>query len=369
MADELIVEHPNDINLIEYRANSLIQLDRWDEGAAEYEKLSERDDMPIESKIRIGAAFYSHSRGDSLSLSRAKKIFTKIDADTTHWRVKLFLAQIALDEKDDSTAIENFYSAAELAPWNSQIYMSLGGLLFDKGRYDETIELLTPSIKRFPDEFVLNVILGLSYVQNLQYSEAEPFLKKALLLNPDDFTALYGYGVTLNQLNKDEEALIYLERALEKEPENVSLLGTIGLINENLGRLEKSEEIYQKALSIDSTNALVLNNYAYALAERGTELDKALKMVTKALEIDSTNSSYLDTKGWVHYKLGEYDKAKDYIEQSLEANPDNAEVADHLGDVYYKLGDKAKAIEYWQKAYEIDPEREGLKEKIDEGKL
>jgi tetratricopeptide (TPR) repeat protein len=146
---------------------------------------------------------------------------------------------------------------------------------------------------------------------------------------------------------------------LEKEPENVSLLGTIGLINENLGRLEKSEEIYQKALSIDSTNALVLNNYAYALAERGTELDKALKMVTKALEIDSTNSSYLDTKGWVHYKLGEYD----------EANPDNAEVADHLGDVYYKLGDKAKAIEYWQKAYEIDPEREGLKEKIDEGKL
>jgi tetratricopeptide (TPR) repeat protein len=71
----------------------------------------------------------------------------------------------------------------------------------------------------------------------------------------------------------------------------------------------------------------------------------------------------------VHYKLGEYDKAKDYIEQSLEANPDNAEVADHLGDVYYKLGDKAKAIEYWQKAYEIDPEREGLKEKIDEGKL
>jgi tetratricopeptide (TPR) repeat protein len=122
-------------------------------------------------------------------------------------------------------------------------------------------------------------------------------------------------------------------------------------------------------LSIDSTNALVLNNYAYALAERGTELDKALKMVTKALEIDSTNSSYLDTKGWVHYKLGEYDKAKDYIEQSLEANPDNAEVADHLGDVYYKLGDKAKAIEYWQKAYEIDPEREGLKEKIDEGKL
>ena len=369
MSNELLIEYPDDLNLLEYRANALVHLNRWDDGAAEYQKLSEREDMPLESKIRIGAAFYSHSREDSLSLQRAKKIFTEINADSTHWRVKLFLAQIALDENEDSIAIENFYSAAELAPWNPQIFMSLGGLLFDNARYEDAIELIRPAIERFPDEFVLNVILGLSYVQQLQYKEGEPFLKKALLLNPEDFTALYGYGVALNQLDKEEEALIYLERALEQDPDNVPLLGTIGLINENLGRLEKSEEIYQKALSIDSSNALVLNNYAYALAERDAELDKALKMVAKAVEFDSTNSSYLDTMGWVYYKLGEYDKAKDYIEKSLEASPENAEVSDHLGDVYFKLGDKHKAIEYWENAFELDSEREGLKEKIEKGTL
>jgi len=369
LSNELLIEYPDDINLLEYRANALVQTGKWDEGAAEYQKLSERDDMPLEPKIRIGAAFYAHSRGDSLSLQRAKNIFKEIDADTTHWRVKLFLAQIALDENKDSIAIENFYAAAKLAPWNPQIFMSLGGLLFDSGRYEDAIELIKPAIKRFPDEFVLNTILGLSYAQQLNYEDAEPFLKKALLLNPDDFTALYGYGITLNQLNKEEEALIYLDRALEQDPQNVSLLGTIGLINENLGQLEKSEEIYRKALSIDSTNALVLNNYAYALAEREKELERALKMVTTALEFDSTNSSYLDTKGWVYYKLGEYNKAKDYIEQSMELSPDNAEVADHLGDVYFKLSENEKALEYWRKAYEIDPEREGLEEKINKGTL
>lgn len=369
MANDLLIEYPDDLNLLEYRASALVQLDRWEEGAEEYQKLSERDELPLESKIRIGGAFYSHSREDSTSLQRAKKIFTDIDSDTTHWRVKLFLAQIALDENKDSVAVENFYSATELAPWNPQIFMSLGGLLFDKGRYQDAIELIKPAIERFPDEFVLNVILGLSYVQELNYESAEPYLKKALLLNPEDFTALYGYGVTLNQLNKEEEALIYLERAAEQEPENVALLGTIGLINENLGNNEKAEEIYEKALSIDSTNALVLNNYAYALAERDAELERALAMVSSALEFDSTNSSYLDTKGWVYYKLGEYEKAKDYIEKSLETNPENSEVLDHLGDVYFKLGESERAIEHWNKAYELDPEREGLKDKIDKGAM
>lgn len=369
LTEELLIQFPEDINLIEYKANALIQSDRWTEGAEEYVKLSERADMHFESKIKIGAAFFNHAGKDSLSLPRAKKIFNDIDADTTHWQVKLYLAQIALHENEDSTAVDYFKSAGELAPWNPQIFMSLGGLLFDSGRYKEAIEILEPVIERFPDEFALNLILGISYTQSTEYEKSEPYLKKSLLLNPDDFTSLYAYGITLNQLKKEEEALIYLNRALEKEPMNVSLIGTIGLIEENLGNHDKSAELYEYALSIDSENALVLNNYAYSLAERDIELEKALQMVEKALEIDPYNSSYLDTIGWVYFKLGDYEKARDYIYQSLKENEDNAEVTDHLGDVYFKLNNKIKALEYWEKAFELDPEREGLKEKIQKGEL
>ena len=369
LSNDLLLQYPDDINLLEYRANSLVQSGEWEEGSKEYQQLSERDDIPLISKVRIGAAFYSHSQGDSLSLQRAKKIFTGIDADTTHWQVKLYLAQIALDENNDSLAIKNFKLAAELAPWNPQIYMSLGGLLFDMARYTEVVELLKPTIARFPDEFVLNLLLGLSYTQLTENKNAEPFLKKALLLNPDDFTGLYAYGVTLNQLHKEQEALIYLNRAMEQEPENVALIGTVGLIHENLGDHEKSKELYEHALSIDSSNALVLNNYAYALAERDVELGRALKYVTKALELDSANSSYLDTMGWVYFKLGDYENAKRYIEMSLENSPENAEVSDHLGDAYYKLGNTEKALKYWNEAFNIDPDRTGLKEKIEKESL
>lgn len=369
LTEELLLQFPEDANLAEYKANALIQLDRWEEGAKEYVRLSERSDVNLESKIQIGAAFFARSHNDSLSFQRAKKIFNDVDSDTTHWQIKLYLAQIALQENNDSIAVDYFKTAGELAPWNPQIFMSLGGLLFDSGRYDEAIEILQPVVERFPDEFALNLVLGISFTQSSEYKKSEPLLKKSLLLNPDDFTALYAYGITLNQLKKEEEALIYLNRALEKEPMNVSLIGTIGLIEENLGNHDKSADLYEYALTIDSANALVLNNYAYALAERNIELEKALRMVEKALKIDPYNSSYLDTIGWVYFKLGEYEKAKDYIERSLEENQDNAEVTDHLGDVHFKLNNKAKALEYWQKAFELDPEREGLEAKIQKGEL
>ena len=367
LTDNLLVEYPDDLNLMEYRANALVQSGAWEEGAAEYKKLIENDDVPFESKIQIGAAFLLHSEVDSSSLHKAKDIFENIQQDTTTWQVELYLGEIALQENKDSSAVEHFKSAADMAPWNPQIFMRLGGLLFDSGRYEEVKEELSPVIDKFPDEFALNLILGLAYAQTLDNTNAEKYLKKALMLNPDDFTALYAYGVTLSLLDKKEEALIYLGKAIELDPQNSQILGTMGLIYDNLGRYEESRETYEKALAIDESDALVLNNYAYALAEQDIELERAFEMSKQALEQDPENSSYLDTFGWIHYKLGNYEEAKANIEKSLESDGENPEVLDHLGDVYLKLNDKEKAQEYWQKAYELDPEREGLKQKIEKG--
>lgn len=369
LTDDLLVEYPDDINLLEYKANALVQSGKWEEGAAQYKKLIENKDVPLNSKIRIGAAFLAHTQVDSNSLQKAKEIFSDIKKDTTDWQVELYLAEIALEENNDSLAVDHFKEAAKLASWNSQIFMRLGGLLFDTGRYEETIEVLELAIERFPDEFPLNIILGLAFAQEGNNEEAEKYLRKSLQLNPDDFTALYGYGVTLNQLGKQEEALIYLKKALEIEPQNSQILGIMGLIYDNLGRYEESRETYEKALRINDTDALVLNNYAYALAEQGVDLEKAFEMSQQALEQAPENSSYLDTFGWVHYMMGNYEEAREYIEKSLELDPENAEVLDHLGDVYFKLNNKEKAVEFWQKAYELDPEREGLKQKIEKGGL
>ena len=152
-------------------------------------------------------------------------------------------------------------------------------------------------------------------------------------------------------------------------PTDVNLLGTLGLIYNSMGKLTESDSIYERALQIDSANALVNNNYAYSLSERDLQLERALSMVKIAVEKEPENSSYLDTIGWVYFKLGYYEEAKKYLEKGLTVSGDRAVILDHLGDVLFKLGLKEEAISNWEKAHSIDPNNENLKKKIEKGEL
>lgn len=120
-------------------------------------------------------------------------------------------------------------------------------------------------------------------------------------------------------------------------------------------------------MSIDSTDIMILNNFAYSLAERGIELDRALRMVQRAVDEDPENSSYLDTIGWVYYKLGNYDKAKDFLYKAIEQDENNATLLNHLGDVYYRLGNTQKANEYWRLSLELDDSNTEIQTKIEKG--
>ncbi len=103
------------------------------------------------------------------------------------------------------------------------------------------------------------------------------------------------------------------------------------------------------------------------MAERGIKLDKALKMVKKAVETEPENSSYLDTIGWVYFKMNNYQEAKKYIEKAIEFDDKNATLLDHLGDVYYKLENKEKAKTLWEGALKLDPKLENIGQKILKG--
>ena len=86
--------------------------------------------------------------------------------------------------------------------------------------------------------------------------------------------------------------------------------------------------------------------------------------MSKALEADPKNAAFLDTMGWIHYKLGNYSQAVEYIEGSLAVRDDSAEVLEHLGDAYEKLGKIDLAIQYWRQAREIEPNRESVLAKL-----
>ena len=88
-------------------------------------------------------------------------------------------------------------------------------------------------------------------------------------------------------------------------------------------------------------------------------------MIKKALEKDPENGAYLDSYGWVLFKLGKMDQAEKKIRKALESLDSDAVVSEHLGDILQAKGRRRQAREYWKKALELDPENEGLKEKLE----
>jgi len=97
-----------------------------------------------------------------------------------------------------------------------------------------------------------------------------------------------------------------------------------------------------------------LNNYGYSLSVRGVRLEEAMAMSKKALEKDPENGAYLDTMGWIYFKMGDYEKAREYIEKACQFQKNSAEIYEHLGDIYEKLMMKEEAIQMWEKALELD---------------
>ncbi len=367
--NESLVSFPDDLGLSELKGNIFLQQGKWDEAYDEYIKLVRDKSITYDDKLKVGSLFLSAAEKDSTSLGLASRFFKEISKDSADWQVNAYLGEIELKMKHDSLATGYFKKAASLAEWNSQLWIRLGGILFDNRKYAEAINTLDKAVEKFPNDFAINLIYGLSLSQKNEFAKAKIYLQRALNINSNDMTALSALGYTLNQLKEDDDALKLLNKALELEPDNVQVISQAALIYESQKKYSISDSLYNHALKIDSTNVLILNNYSYSLAERNIRLEEALRMSQKAVNAEPKNSSYLDTIGWIYYMLGDYGKAKKYIEESLAQDDKSGTVNDHLGDVLFKLGDKSAAFEYWKKAANLEPNNEKFKTKIEKGTL
>lgn len=369
LVDEILELMPYDLEARESKAKLLLGKNDWSGASKEFDYFLDQPDVTLESKINIGANYFNRAVTDSAVLPIAKAFFVKLDKDTTDWQIKMYLGAIALSEHQDSIAIENFKYVTKNANWNVAAWVRLGGLYFDNHKYDEAEVVMSEAILSFPEDFYVNLILGLSLAQQSKHEDAEKYLKKSTILNPKDLTALSAYAFTLNQLKEDDKAIFYLNQALEIKPDDVQLIGTLAMIYNGLKKYSLSDSLYERALELDPADPLINNNYSYAFATRGINLDRALEMVKISVKADSLNSSYLDTIGWVYFMLNDYPQARLYLDKAIRVGGKSAVMLDHLADIEYKLGNKEKALELWKNALELDPAKSEIKIKIDKGAI
>lgn len=303
---------------------------------SEFDRILGNDSLTIEAQLHIGELYYNQTEKDSILIPRVRAIFERIrKAHPGDWRSYWFLGAMAAVAREDSAAIRNLKRVTELAGWNSDGWVYLSSIFQSHNNFAEVTRILEAALRVLPDDFRVNLSLGVAY----------------------------------NRLNRNVEALRTLEHARSINPKDIDAIAQLALVYEALNRPVESDSLYEEALRLDQDNHLVMNNYAYSLAERNIQLERALALSRLAVEAQPDNGSYLDTIGWVYFRLGRYVDAANYVKQAITKGEGNAVVYEHLGDIYFKMNDRAAALEQWHMALKLDAENKTLQEKISRGSL
>jgi tetratricopeptide (TPR) repeat protein len=299
--------------------------------AQEFDALLSRDSLGIEGKLRVGELYFSRLEEDSTLLPVTRTLFLRIrDAHPDDWRPWWFLGGIAGLAGEDSAAEAGFRKVTELAPWNADGWVYLATLFLRREEYDQARDVLEAAVAAVPGEFRVHFFLG----------------------------------VACSRLDRNIEAAAALEQARSLNPADVNAVIQLAIAYEALDRIEDTDRLYEEALRMDPENHLVLNNFAYSLAERNVRIADAYAMARKAVAAQDTNASYLDTLGWVYFRMGRYDEAEQYVRQAIARGDASAVLYEHLGDIYAMMGDRERAMREWTTALELDGANEDLRRKI-----
>src|SRR5262249_14755989 len=109
----------------------------------------------------------------------------------------------------------------------------------------------------------------------------------------------------------------------------------LGAAYERNQQFAEADQYLQKAIDLDPTFAEAMNYLGYMLADRGEQLERARGLIERAIKLDPSNTAFLDSMGWVFFKLKEPDQALPWMLRAVAASPEpDATELDHLGDVY-----------------------------------
>jgi Flp pilus assembly protein TadD len=131
--------------------------------------------------------------------------------------------------------------------------------------------------------------------------------------------------------------------ALEAMPGDSDLRFARAAALERLGRVEEADPIFRELVEEDPGNAAAANYLGYSLADRGLELDEALKLISRAVALDPENPAYLDSLGWVHYRLGDLEQAEYWLRRAVGFGGNDGTILSHLGEVLLERGGEDEA--------------------------
>ncbi len=138
------------------------------------------------------------------------------------------------------------------------------------------------------------------------------------------------------------------EKLSQTKEDKVNVLFLRGAMYERQKKYDLAEKTFRQVIDLDPSSAEAMNYLGYMLADQNVRLQEAHDLIKRAVNLDPNNYAYLDSLGWVYFRLNRLDDAVQQLTRSLQIMSKDPTIHDHLGDVYFKQGKLKDAIAQWQ---------------------
>jgi len=248
-------------------------------------------------------------------------------------------------------AVETYRQISELEPNSTARVSAQIADTYRAGKqFNKALEEAKAAAKKDPEDRVLRSVRASILADTGNSTEAVAEVKKLVSGKPDReswITAAQIYEKTHNygEMSKaiDEADKLSTDR---DDKENIAFMR--GAMYEKQKNYDAAEKEFRRVLESNPKNTSAMNYLGYMLADRNVNLQEALQLLRKAVELEPDNGAYLDSLGWVYYRLNDLDNAEQNLQRAIEHFSKDPTVHDHLGDVYFKMGKVKEAAAQWQ---------------------
>lgn len=191
--------------------------------------------------------------------------------------------------------------------------------------------------------------------------------EKALEADPDNTDLVLGVWAMTNTVGKEgDQAIAVLRKQLSNGKATALThlaLGMHAWKNAQPGGAQSPDPRKQteallhleQAYKLQPGMALVANNLAWILANaQPPDLKRALSLINSVLERWPNEPMFRDTRGFIHFRLGNWKDALSDYQAVLPAYADQPDIHKRLAAVYDKLGLKEMSAEHSQRASELE---------------
>jgi len=173
----------------------------------------------------------------------------------------------------------------------------------------------------------------------LRSSDSRAWRRLRPLLDSNDPSAVLMGLQVLQATERWSEVEREAAAALERAPNNRGIRFARAASLERLGRFDEAEAAFLEILEAEPNDAAAANYLWYLWADRGVRLDEALDLINRAVTAEPENPAYLDSLGWVHYRLGSLAEAERWLRRAVEIDSSDGTLLAHLGEVLLARGE------------------------------